>query len=137
MELKVQIKKLVDEGELYDITPVCEAVFGSGVACLVTANLFETLEFYSRQVPSDADSAYTAMLREIKADCAAEGFDGIRDITRFLSESQDDCFCVEILGLPGFYVYLCSVSEQRAILIGDNYEVLGNIVAELHTDANK
>jgi hypothetical protein len=131
MKIKTQIQTLVDAKELFDISTVCADVFGSGVSCFVTANLFETLKFYSRQVPSDADSAYTAMLREIKADCTAEGFTDDSSIIRFLAQ-PDSFLCSEILGLPGFYVYACSVTELPALLIGDNEEVLEQIVGIIH-----
>lgn len=132
MKANTRIQALVDEKELYDITTVCEEVFGSGVACFVTANLFETLEFYSREVPADADSAYTVMLREIKADCEFEGFTDDSSITDFLAQKPDSFFCSEILGLPGFYVYACSVTELPALLIGDNEDVLEQIVGIIH-----
>lgn len=128
MKVKTRIQALVDEKELYDISTICTNVFGGGVSCFVTANLFETLEFYSRQVPSDADSAFTMMLREIKADCAAEGFTDDSRIIEFLVPKPDSFFCSEILGLPGFYVYASSVTELPALLIGDNEEVLEQIV---------
>lgn len=127
MKINTRIQALVDEKELFDISALCADVFGSSVSCFVTANLFETLEFYSRQVPSDADSAYTAMLREIKADCASEGFADDSSIIRFLAQ-PDSFFCSEILGLPGFYVYACSVAELSALLIGESEEVLEQIV---------
>lgn len=71
------------------------------------------------------------MLRKIKSDCIAEGFDESTGIVGFLSESQDDCFCAEILGLPGFDVYVWALPEQHVILIGDNSEVQENIISEI------
>lgn len=134
MTTKTRIGTLVAERELYDITPLGTEVFGNGICCLIVAHLFETLEFYSRQMISNDGNAITAMLFEIKADCLAAGFVDGSNIIGFFAQKPGSFFCSEIFGLPGFYVWVCTVAELPAILIGDNCEVLDHIVGVIHTD---
>lgn len=134
MTTKTRMETLVADRELYDITPICTGVFGKDVCCFIVAHLFETLEFYSRQMISDGGNAITAMLDEIKADCMDAGFVDGSSIIGFLAQKPGSFFCSEIFGLPGFYVWVCTVPELPAILIGDNCEVLEHIVGVIHTD---
>lgn len=131
LKMKTLLDALVRNKELYDLTPVCSDVFGDGVSCFVAANLYEILEFYSRDLPAGADDAFTVMLQDIKAACADEGIEGVTGITGYVSDEQEVCFYVVILGLPNFYVYVFPVAELKALLIGDNAAVVEYLAGEI------
>ena len=115
---------LVDEGELIDISPTSQAVFGdSGIKCVISRSLHEQLEFFGESYTS-GNTIYEEMLLDIKKSISDNawfqkhiGSDDIKDIRSFLAHGRSAVFALEILNMPGFIVVVYPVPSELTLVV--------------------
>lgn len=126
MQLVKILENACAEKLLVDITPVSEAVFESGIRCVISASLNETLELVGQGYPEGINTPHEEMLLDIKKAFRTQWFvekvGHVADIREFMALGQKASIAVEILELPDFLVFVMPLSELTTLLIMETEE---------------
>lgn len=121
MQLVTMLNNSVNEGLLFDVSPVSEAVFGDGIKCVVSASLNSTLELVGRDYPEGVNSPFEEMMLDIKKALKSQWFvekiGHVADIREFISMGQKASVAIEILELPDFVVFIVPLPELTTLMI--------------------